>query len=78
LTFENARAYSAAMITAKDIRRARKRLRESEATFAARVGVNQSTVHRWEKDGVSKQPLIQLALRTALADMAVQTSRTAE
>lgn len=33
----------------KDIRQ---RLRESQATFAKRFGVDQSTIHRWETKGI--------------------------
>lgn len=39
------------MVTARDIRRARKKLEESQAKFAKRFGVNQSTVDRWEEVG---------------------------
>ncbi len=37
------------MITGEQIKQARGR--ESQARFGARLGVNQSTVHRWEKYG---------------------------
>lgn len=33
------------------IRKAREVAGESQAAFAARFGVDQSTVHRWETDG---------------------------
>ncbi|MGJ4888907.1 helix-turn-helix domain-containing protein [Bradyrhizobium sp. HKCCYLRH3099] len=33
------------------IRQAREQVGESQAAFAQRFGVDQSTVHRWETDG---------------------------
>lgn len=40
------------MVTGEDIREARKALKLSQASFARRIGVNQSTVHRWETRGL--------------------------
>lgn len=42
----------AAMPTKDEIRAARDALGESQATFASRFGVNQSTVARWEVKGL--------------------------
>jgi DNA-binding transcriptional regulator YiaG len=39
------------MFCAADIKKAREAVRESQAAFGARFGVDQSTVHRWETDG---------------------------
>ncbi len=33
------------------LRKARERLAESQAQFAARMGVNQATISRWEETG---------------------------
>lgn len=38
-------------ITGNALRLARERVRETQAVFAARFGVNQSTIHRWECEG---------------------------
>jgi DNA-binding transcriptional regulator YiaG len=38
-------------ITPETVRAARKTLGESQAAFAARFGVYQTTVHRWETAG---------------------------
>lgn len=38
-------------MTGETIRTARERAGESQAQFAVRFGVNQSTIHRWETDG---------------------------
>lgn len=37
---------------AYDVLSLRLRLKETQAAFAERFGVNQSTVARWEKDGL--------------------------
>jgi transcriptional regulator with XRE-family HTH domain len=39
-------------MTGNQIKRIRERLEESQAAFAARFGVNQATISRWERDGV--------------------------
>jgi DNA-binding transcriptional regulator YiaG len=54
------------MITGRDIADARGRLKESQAAFAARFGVNQSTIDRWENDGVPSRPLVQKAIKQTL------------
>jgi DNA-binding transcriptional regulator YiaG len=41
------------MVTADTIKAERNRLRETQTEFARRFGVDQSTVHRWETNGVS-------------------------
>lgn len=40
------------MVTAETIRTLRSGLKESQAVFAKRFGVHQSTVDRWETDGL--------------------------
>jgi len=39
------------MLSAETIRSTRAHIGESQAAFAQRFGVNQSTVHRWETEG---------------------------
>jgi len=58
------------MITAEHIKSARVTADESQAAFGARIGVDQSTVHRWETEGPPKRPLIQTALARALRELA--------
>lgn len=41
------------MISGADIKAARQQLRESQAQFAERFGVDQTTVHRWELRGLT-------------------------
>lgn len=37
-----------------DVKSVRESLGESQARFAERLGVNQVTIHRWEKKGLPK------------------------
>jgi len=53
------------MVRAVDIRRARKGTGETQAVFAERLGVDQATVHRWEKKAPEKglaQRLLQIEI----------------
>ena len=62
------------MVTGHDIQSARKKLRESQAQFGARLGVNQSTVHRWETEGPPGDAFTQRAISAALDDLPAQES----
>lgn len=55
-----------AMVTAATIRKARAKLGESQAKFAERFGVNQSTVNRWEDKGPPNRPPIQVWIAAVL------------
>lgn len=57
------------MVTADDIRAARRALNESQSAFGARIGVDQCTVSRWETRGPPAQAFIQDGLARALADL---------
>jgi DNA-binding transcriptional regulator YiaG len=48
-------AHIADMIEAADIKRAREQVGETQAVFARRFGIDQSTLHRWETDGPRTQ-----------------------
>ena len=50
------------------LRKARERLGESQKQFAARLGINQATISRWEDHGPLRGPAV-LALRQILADI---------
>lgn len=50
------------MITAEHIKAARSAAKESQAAFGGRLGVDQSTIHRWETDGPPARPIVQSAL----------------
>lgn len=57
------------MVTADDIRAARRALNESQSAFGARIGVDQCTVSRWETRGPPAQAFIQDGLERALAEL---------
>lgn len=67
--------HSGCMVTAKDILRHRTRLGESQAEFARRFKVNQSTIHRWETGRLPIEGIIEIGVLAVLADLAVQRSR---
>lgn len=54
------------MAPTDDIRAVRKHLGESQAAFAARFGVDQSTVHRWETEGVPSRGAARVAIENLL------------
>jgi transcriptional regulator with XRE-family HTH domain len=62
------------MITATDVKTARKKLGESQAVFGARFGVDQSTVHRWETKGVPGNRIgaARMAVESLLATLPVR------
>jgi len=52
-----------------NIRDVRDQLAMSQADFAAKLGVDQSTISLWEKNGPPKRGLIRAALESKLAEM---------
>jgi DNA-binding transcriptional regulator YiaG len=66
------------MVKPADIKRARKRLGESQADFARRFNVNQSTVHRWETGDLVIEGITAIGVEAILADLSVQVSQAAE
>ena len=67
LTYPMHFAYTQDMVTGAELRAARKKLGESQATFGARIGVDQSTIHRWEKFGVPTVGAARVAAESLLA-----------
>jgi len=57
------------MITSAKVRAARRRLGESQSEFAERFGINQSTIHRWETEGVPTGGAARIALEHVLAEI---------
>jgi DNA-binding transcriptional regulator YiaG len=57
------------MVTSQRIKNARNKLGESQETFAARFGVDQSTVHRWETIGVPDRGTAAHALERVLTEI---------
>ena len=56
-------------ITPAMVKAARERLGESQAAFAARFGVYQTTVHRWETEGVPSRGAAGKAIERMLAEI---------
>lgn len=64
-------------ITPSDIKSAREAVAESQAAFGARFGVDQSTVHRWETEGVPTRGAARVAIERVLSDLQ-EASRTTQ
>lgn len=62
--------HSQGMLTASDIRQARGRLGESQTEFGTRFGVDQSTIHRWETDGLPDRGVTRMAVERMLGEIA--------
>ena len=70
--------HNADMFDAVQIKEMRASLGESQVFFAARFGVDQSTVHRWETDAPPKRGPALLALRSLRDELAKKASEAAE
>jgi len=57
------------MLERDDIKAIRTQLGESQAAFAQRFGVDQATVHRWEKKGLPKRGTARVAVENLLDDL---------
>ena len=60
-------------ITPEMVKAARERLGESQAAFAARFGVYQTTVHRWETAGPPSRGAAGKAIERMLDDLEART-----
>lgn len=66
----------APMPTGEQIKALRqKRLKESQAKFASRFGVNQSTVNRWEKNGIPERGTARMAVERVLEEIKAGAAR---
>jgi DNA-binding transcriptional regulator YiaG len=65
------------MVTAKQLKKVRTALDESQAEFAKRFGVNQSTLHRWEHK-MPKKGSAQRVAEYVLAELSVERARATE
>ncbi len=54
------------MLTGEELKAVRERLGESQTVFAARLGVDQSVISRWEKRGVPKIGTARMAVENLL------------
>jgi DNA-binding transcriptional regulator YiaG len=57
------------MLTADEIKQTREKLRETQAAFGARFGVDQSTVHRWETEGLPERGAARIAVESVLSNL---------
>ena len=57
------------MVTATSIKRVRLALGESQLAFGRRFNVNQSTVHRWEIEGIPKKGATRIAVEYVLSTL---------
>lgn len=58
------------MPTKDEIKEARRSLGESQKAFADRLGVDQATIHRWEKKGVPARGTARVAVENLLSNLA--------
>ena len=63
------------MIKPVDIKRHRERVGETQATFARRFNVNQTTISRWETGELAIEGIALVAVEYVLAELARQASR---
>jgi DNA-binding XRE family transcriptional regulator len=66
------------MVTGEQVKQARSRLGESQAAFGARFGVDQSTVHRWESEGVPERGTTKIAVEHVLSGLPAETAPATE
>ncbi len=59
----------ATMPTGEQIKALRDRLGESQAKFASRFDVNQSTVNRWERHGLPSRGTAKMAVERVLEEI---------
>jgi DNA-binding transcriptional regulator YiaG len=61
--------HSAGMPTNAEVRAARELLGESQGEFGKRFGVDQTTVHRWEKHGLPERGTARVAVSQFLEEL---------
>jgi len=57
------------MVTGIEITRARELVGENYSQFARRLGVDRTTITRWEKDGPPPRGTAQIALERVLSEL---------
>ena len=61
--------YGLGMVTREQIKAAREALGENQEQFAQRLGVDQTTVHRWEKRGLPGRGTAKVAVEKLLSEL---------
>ena len=62
-------------VNGRDILRHRLRLGETQAQFARRFGVNQTTISRWERGELAITGIAEVVVDYVLAELALQPDR---
>lgn len=70
--------HNRAMPTKEQVKKARDDLKESQAAFGARFGVDQSTVHRWETHGIPKRGTAQFVVEKFLEELTANETEVAQ
>jgi DNA-binding transcriptional regulator YiaG len=66
------------MITASQIKEARKHVEETQTEFCVRLGVDQSTLSRWEENGPPDHGPTQVALESVISPILRRKAKTSE
>jgi DNA-binding transcriptional regulator YiaG len=66
------------LLRPENIKAVRERLGETQAAFGRRFGVDQSTVHRWETEGVSRRGATRVAVEHVLRNLPTENLNEAE
>lgn len=61
--------HTGGMITSEHLKSVRERLRETQARFGERFGVDQATIHRWETKGPPAHGTAPLAIERVLQEL---------
>ena len=56
-------------MTGREIKKIREDRHETQAVFGAHFGVDQSTIHRWETNGITDRGVTRLAIERVLLDL---------
>jgi len=56
-------------MTGAQIKKIREARGETQAEFGERFGVDQSTIHRWETNGITDRGVTRLAIERVLLDL---------
>jgi DNA-binding transcriptional regulator YiaG len=62
-------------VTGSQIRKIREARGETQAVFGTHFGVDQSTIHRWETNGITDRGVTRLAIERVLSELKPLSSR---
>jgi transcriptional regulator with XRE-family HTH domain len=65
------------MSMSEQIKTVRNNLKETQAAFAARFGLDQATISRWENKGIPERGPARMAVERLLADLRRKRKRAA-